>query len=70
MRFQGAHQRAGFAFWAQVGVYLEKCGRADAVELSGQARGFVAGGFGNKNDIHVGDVVQLLRAALAHRDHR
>ena len=70
MGFQGAHQRALLAFGAQRRIHLEEALATDADQLTGHAGGFGVGGFGNKNNIHVGNVVEFLSTTFAHGEHR
>ena len=65
---QGAHERAGLALGAQVAVHLEEAGGAQLHELAGGAGRLGGGVVGDEDDVHVGDVVQLAGAALAHGD--
>ncbi len=80
---EGPHERAVPALGPQVGVHgpdgaLDGGLRADPHHVRGQpGRGpdrlrlvGPVDGLPHEDDVHVGDVVQLAAAALAHRDHR
>ena len=68
MRIQSAYQGSGCAFGSQVRVHVEEAGGADAHHLAGHAGDCGGHRLGDEHDVHIRDVVQLPRAALAHGD--
>ena len=70
MPVERAHQRALPALRPQVGVHLEAGLARDPHHAARPAAaGGGVGGLGHEHDVDVADVVQLVPAALAHRDH-
>ena len=70
VRVEGADQGAVAALRTQRRVDLEEVPAADVDELAGQPGRRGVGGFGDEDDVHIGDVVEFPGAALAHRQHR
>ena len=66
----GAHERAGLALGAEVGVDLEEARGAKLHHGAGGLGCRGCGWFGDEDDVDVRDVVQLAGAALAHRHDR
>ena len=66
VRIQRAHQRARCAFRTQVRVHVKEAGGPEAHHLRGHTGDLRRRGLGHEHHVHVGDVVQLPRAALAH----
>ena len=66
MGFQGAHQGSRFSFGSQVRIHLEKGGGSNAIKLRRQPRGPRGCLAANEDDVHIGDIVELSCATLAH----
>ena len=70
MGFQGAHQRATFSFRAQRRIYFKEALGTDADKLARQACDLRVRWLADKNDVDVGNIVELAGTALAHSDDR
>ena len=67
---QGAHQRTALALRPECCIDLEEHAAADVDELARPTHRAGVRRFGDEDDVHVRDVVQLLGTALTHRQHR